>query len=146
MPFYEYQCRNCQYYVEVMQKITDPPLRKCPSCARMTLVKLISAPVFRLKGSGWYETDFKSDKENKRNLAGAEAEPSPAAEPAKSPAKGPAKEGASAPAAAAPAPPAAKPAAVGATRRRAKPAARPGARARAKPGTAKGTARGRSKR
>ena len=142
MPFYEYQCRNCQYYVEVMQKITDPPLRKCPSCARMTLVKLISAPVFRLKGSGWYETDFKSDKENKRNLAGAEAEPSPAAEPAKSPAK----EGASAPAAAAPAPPAAKPAAVGATRRRAKPAARPGARARAKPGTAKGTARGRSKR
>ncbi len=142
MPFYEYQCRNCQYYVEVMQKITDPPLRKCPSCARMTLVKLISAPVFRLKGSGWYETDFKSDKENKRNLAGAEAEPSPAAEPAKSPAK----EGASTPAAAAPAPPAAKPAAVGATRRRAKPAARPGARARAKPGTAKGTARGRSKR
>ncbi|MHB1873000.1 MAG: FmdB family zinc ribbon protein, partial [Steroidobacteraceae bacterium] len=116
MPFYEYQCRSCQYYVEVMQKITDPPLRKCPSCARMTLVKLISAPVFRLKGSGWYETDFKSDKESKRNLAGAEAEPSAPAEPAKTPAK----EGASASAAAAPtAAPAAKPAAAGAARPRA---------------------------
>ena len=145
MPFYEYQCRSCQYYVEVMQKIADPPLRKCPSCARMTLVKLISAPVFRLKGSGWYETDFKSDKENKRNLAGAEAEPSPAPEPAKSPAK----EGASAPAATTPAAksaPAAKPAAAGAARRRAKPAARPGARTRAKAGASKRTARGRSKR
>ena len=73
MPFYEYQCQNCQYYTEVMQKITDAPLKKCPSCGRMTLVKLISAPVFRLKGSGWYETDFKSDQERKRNLAGADA-------------------------------------------------------------------------
>jgi putative FmdB family regulatory protein len=72
MPFYEYECSHCRYYLEVMQKIGDARLAKCPSCGRNTLKKLISAPVFRLKGSGWYETDFKSDKENKRNLAGAE--------------------------------------------------------------------------
>ena len=70
MPFYEYECASCKFYSEVMQKITDAPLKKCPSCGKNTLKKLISAPVFRLKGGGWYETDFKSDKENKRNLAG----------------------------------------------------------------------------
>jgi putative FmdB family regulatory protein len=70
MPFYEYECTNCKFYSEVMQKITDAPLKKCPSCGKNTLQKLISAPVFRLKGGGWYETDFKSDKESKRNLAG----------------------------------------------------------------------------
>lgn len=68
MPFYEYECSACKFYVEALQKISDPPLRKCPSCGKETLQRLISAPVFRLKGSGWYETDFKSDKENKRNL------------------------------------------------------------------------------
>ena len=72
MPFYEYECSHCHYYVEVLQKINDPPLKKCPSCARMSLKKLVSAPVFRLKGSGWYETDFKTDQEHKRNLAGSE--------------------------------------------------------------------------
>ena len=60
--------------LEVMQKISDAPLKKCPSCGKNTLKKLISAPVFRLKGSGWYETDFKSDQEHKRNLAGADKE------------------------------------------------------------------------
>jgi putative FmdB family regulatory protein len=70
MPFYEYECEACKFYTEVLQKITDEPLRKCPSCGKSKLKKLVSAPVFRLKGSGWYETDFKSDKENKRNLAG----------------------------------------------------------------------------
>jgi putative FmdB family regulatory protein len=74
MPFYEYECQNCKFYTELMQKITDPPLEKCPSCGKKTMQKLISAPVFRLKGSGWYETDFKGDNENKRNLAGAEKE------------------------------------------------------------------------
>jgi|SRR5580692_7172752 putative FmdB family regulatory protein len=70
MPFYEYECASCKFYTEVMQKISDAPLKKCPSCGKSTLKKLISAPVFRLKGGGWYETDFKSDKESKRNLAG----------------------------------------------------------------------------
>ncbi len=70
MPFYEYECANCKFYLEVMQKISETPLKKCPSCGKSALKKLISAPVFRLKGGGWYETDFKSDKEAKRNLAG----------------------------------------------------------------------------
>ena len=76
MPFYEYECGSCKFYTEVMQKITDAPLTKCPACGKKTLKKLVSAPVFRLKGAGWYETDFKSDKEAKRNIAQAEkAEP-----------------------------------------------------------------------
>src|SRR6478736_1287339 len=74
MPFYEYECQSCKCYTEVMQKITDTPLTKCPSCGKKALKKLVSAPVFRLKGDGWYETDFKSDKENKRNLSGTEKE------------------------------------------------------------------------
>jgi putative FmdB family regulatory protein len=74
MPFYEYECPHCGYDEEVLQKINDKPLTKCPSCGKKGLKKLMSAPVFRLKGSGWYETDFKGDKENKRNLAGADKE------------------------------------------------------------------------
>jgi putative FmdB family regulatory protein len=74
MPFYEYECQACKYYAEVMQKISDAPLSRCPSCGKRALKKLVSVPVFRLKGSGWYETDFKSDKENRRNLHGAEKE------------------------------------------------------------------------
>ena len=74
MPFYEYECPNCGYRDEVLRKISDKPLKKCPSCGKNGLKKLMSAPVFRLKGSGWYETDFKSDQEKKRNLAGSEKE------------------------------------------------------------------------
>lgn len=74
MPFYEYECPKCGYHDEVLQKINDKPLTKCPTCGKKGLRKLMSAPVFRLKGSGWYETDFKSDKENKRNLVGADKE------------------------------------------------------------------------
>src|SRR5690349_17334960 len=69
MPFYEYECENCKFYTELLQKVSDAPLKKCPSCGKSTMKKLVSAPVFRLKGGGWYETDFKGDKENKRNLA-----------------------------------------------------------------------------
>jgi putative FmdB family regulatory protein len=76
MPFYEYECQACKFYTEVMQKITDAPLTRCPSCGKRTLKKLVSAPAFRLKGGGWYETDFKSEKENKRNLVGADKEES----------------------------------------------------------------------
>lgn len=72
MPFYEYECSNCKFYVEVLQKISDEPLRDCPSCKKPQLKKLVSAPVFRLKGAGWYETDFKGDNEGKRNLADRE--------------------------------------------------------------------------
>jgi putative FmdB family regulatory protein len=69
MPFYEYQCKSCGHALEAMQKVNDSPLRKCPECGKSTLQRLMSAPVFRLKGGGWYETDFKSDKDGKRNLA-----------------------------------------------------------------------------
>ena len=80
MPFYEYECSNCKFYVEALQKISDPAIRKCPSCKKQTMKRLVSAPVFRLKGGGWYETDFKSDQEAKRNLAaGEEAESKPEA-------------------------------------------------------------------
>src|SRR6266850_3704579 len=76
MPFYEYKCAKCGHALEALQKLSDPPLRKCPDCGKTALKKLLSRPVFRLKGSGWYETDFKSDKEGKRNLADApEKEP-----------------------------------------------------------------------
>ena len=74
MPFYEYECPACKYYAEVLQKISDKPLAKCPSCGKKGFKRLMSAPVFRLKGSGWYETDFKSGQDNQRNLAGAERE------------------------------------------------------------------------
>ena len=87
MPFYEYECQACKFYTEVMQKITEVPLTKCPSCGKRTLRKLLSAPVFRLKGGGWYETDFKSEKENKRNLVGAEKAEAPEAKPAAQEAK-----------------------------------------------------------
>jgi putative FmdB family regulatory protein len=72
MPFYEYECSNCKFYVELLQKISEEPLRKCPSCKKQAMKKLVSAPVFRLKGAGWYETDFKSEGEDKRNLADRE--------------------------------------------------------------------------
>jgi putative FmdB family regulatory protein len=76
MPFYEYQCTNCGHHEEALQKVSDKPLKKCPNCGKNGLRKLMSAPVFRLKGSGWYETDFKSDKDKQRNLAGPEKEES----------------------------------------------------------------------
>jgi putative FmdB family regulatory protein len=69
MPFYEYQCKSCGHELEAMQKVSDPPLRKCPECGKAQLTRLMSAPVFRLKGGGWYETDFKGDKDSQRNLA-----------------------------------------------------------------------------
>ncbi len=68
MPIYEYRCQSCGHELEKLQKISDPPLIDCPECAQPALSKLISAAAFRLKGSGWYETDFKKD--NRRNLAG----------------------------------------------------------------------------
>lgn len=69
MPFYEYQCKSCGHDFEAMQNMSESSLRKCPHCGKSQLQRLMSAPVFRLKGAGWYETDFKSDKDGKRNLA-----------------------------------------------------------------------------
>ncbi len=69
MPIYEYQCQKCEHVLEALQKISEEPLRFCPECGAEELKRLISAPRFRLKGSGWYETDFKKDKDKRRNLA-----------------------------------------------------------------------------
>lgn len=87
MPIYEYRCDACGHELEALQKISDPQLTACPACEADSLRRLISKPSFRLKGSGWYETDFKSDKEKKRNLVGGKDDSSkPAAD------KGSAKE------------------------------------------------------
>ena len=67
MPLYEYRCDACEHEFEVLQKISDEPLKHCPDCEQPQLRKLISAVGFRLKGEGWYETDFKKGK--KRNIA-----------------------------------------------------------------------------
>ena len=82
MPFYEYECAACGHYHEAMQKMSDAPLKACPACGKPRLVRLISAPQFRLKGAGWYETDFKGAADAKRNLADS-AEPAVKADDAK---------------------------------------------------------------
>jgi len=72
MPIYEYQCSACGKEIEALQKVSDEPLRVCPSCHEPALKKKISAAGFRLKGSGWYETDFKSG--TKKNIAGEKSD------------------------------------------------------------------------
>lgn len=67
MPIYEYVCQKCGHDFEALQKVSEAPLRKCPECGALRLKKLVSKPTFRLKGTGWYETDFKKD--GKRLLA-----------------------------------------------------------------------------
>ncbi len=74
MPIYEYRCGHCGQELEAMQKLGEQPLTLCPACKTEGLKKKISAVAFRLKGSGWYETDFKSNK--KKNIAG-DAEDAP---------------------------------------------------------------------
>ena len=71
MPIYEYQCQSCVHRLERLQKLSDEPLKDCPSCGKPELKKLISAAGFRLKGGGWYETDFKTG--SKKNLAGSDS-------------------------------------------------------------------------
>jgi putative FmdB family regulatory protein len=72
MPFYEYRCQACGHELEALQKMSDAPLTDCPNCGKPELTKLISAAGFRLKGGGWYETDFKSG--NKKNVADSGAD------------------------------------------------------------------------
>lgn len=68
MPIYEYRCYACGHEMEAIQKMSDEPLRECPDCGKKGLKKLVSAAGFRLKGGGWYETDFKSG--SKKNIHG----------------------------------------------------------------------------
>jgi putative FmdB family regulatory protein len=67
MPIYEYACKNCEHRLDALQKMADDPLVDCPECGEPQLKRMLSAPRFRLKGKGWYETDFKKD--NQRNLS-----------------------------------------------------------------------------
>lgn len=60
MPIYEYQCTNCRHHFDLMQKISDEPVKQCPECGNNTVIKLVSAAGFQLKGTGWYATDFKN--------------------------------------------------------------------------------------
>jgi putative FmdB family regulatory protein len=70
MPIYEYHCARCGVTREVLHKISETPQVECAHCEGQVLQRMVSAAAFRLKGGGWYETDFKSDKDTKRNLAG----------------------------------------------------------------------------
>ena len=70
MPIYEYQCQACDHSLKALQKMSDPVLTTCPECEEESLKKKVSAAGFRLKGSGWYETDFKSSKQ--KNLAASD--------------------------------------------------------------------------
>jgi putative FmdB family regulatory protein len=82
MPIYEYRCEACGHYLETLQKISDPPLTDCHKCGEPALKKLISASAFRLKGGGWYETDFKTG--GKKNVVASDSKDSPTAGKSKS--------------------------------------------------------------
>lgn len=89
MPIYEFECSACGHVFDRLQKISDPDPVACPDCGKKKIHRRVTAPAFRLAGSGWYETDFKKDGDKKRNLAGKDE--APKAEPAKSEAAKPGK-------------------------------------------------------
>lgn len=85
MPIYEYVCSQCNHHLEALQKLSDDPLVFCPECGEATLRKQVSAAAFRLKGTGWYETDFKNSGKNKKGEgASGKSESSSSAAPADS--------------------------------------------------------------
>jgi len=75
MPIYDFECRSCSARFERLQKLSDPDPTVCPECGKETVKRRLTAPAFRLAGSGWYETDFKKDGDTKRNLAGKDEAP-----------------------------------------------------------------------
>jgi len=82
MPIYEFECSHCGHRFDRLQKLSDTDPSICPACDAPHLRRMVSAPSFRLAGSGWYETDFKKDGDKKRNLAeasGGSGETRPAA-------------------------------------------------------------------
>lgn len=70
MPIYVFRCEDCGEKFDRLQKLSDADPDTCPHCGKRHVRRQVTAPAFRLAGSGWYETDFKSDKEKKHNLAG----------------------------------------------------------------------------
>jgi putative FmdB family regulatory protein len=105
MPIYAFRCEACGHRFDRLQKLSDPDPAECPECKAASVKRQVTAPAFRLAGSGWYETDFKSDKDKKRNLAGDEPtkkkEESGKGESASKPAESTAQPAPSAPPAAA---------------------------------------------
>lgn len=73
MPIYEYECQSCGHVFDQLQKLSDPDPTQCERCQQGPIARRVTAPAFRLAGSGWYETDFKKDGDKKRNLAGDSA-------------------------------------------------------------------------
>jgi putative FmdB family regulatory protein len=73
MPIYGYECAACGHVFDRLQKLSDPDPEVCPACAAAAVKRQLTAPSFRLSGSGWYETDFKKDGEKKRNLSGSDS-------------------------------------------------------------------------
>ncbi|MCO7224820.1 zinc ribbon domain-containing protein [Pleionea sp. CnH1-48] len=69
MPIYEYRCKACDHQFEKIQKMSDDALSDCPECTQPELVKLVSASGFQLKGTGWYETDFKGKKSSEKSTS-----------------------------------------------------------------------------
>lgn len=86
MPIYEYQCEACDHQLEKLQKISDDPLKICPECNTPELTKLVSAAAFRLKGDGWYETDFKTG--TKKNVTDSDSSSSSSSDAANSDSSG----------------------------------------------------------
>ncbi|NOX69285.1 MAG: zinc ribbon domain-containing protein [Gammaproteobacteria bacterium] len=81
MPIYGYACKRCGHTLDALQKMNDDVLVDCPECGEPALKRMLSAPRFRLKGKGWYETDFKQD--NQRNLSKSDAAAESKSKPAK---------------------------------------------------------------
>lgn len=100
MPIYEFQCASCGTVFDSLQKMSDPDPDACPQCEKPQISRRVTAPSFRLAGSGWYETDFKSGSDKKRNIAGDNAPASSEAAPAKTESTSPAPVATPAPAAA----------------------------------------------
>jgi putative FmdB family regulatory protein len=75
MPIYEFECPDCGEIFERLQKLSDPDPTTCPACGKTHVKRKLTAPAFRLAGSGWYETDFKKDGDRKRNLAAKDDAP-----------------------------------------------------------------------
>ena len=85
MPIYAFECDSCGHSFDRLQKLSDPDPTLCPECDKPTLRRQLTAPAFRLSGSGWYETDFKKDGDRKRNLAKGDDAPAKADPPAAKP-------------------------------------------------------------
>ena len=93
MPIYEYQCTSCHHHFDLMQKISDEPIKQCPECYKDTVIKLISAAGFQLKGTGWYATDFKNKSNNTQEASAKKDDSAPADKAKEAPSSNAAPDG-----------------------------------------------------